>query len=344
MKIAYIGDFSDHSFEGLVKIVTILKHNLSKKYDIQENIISDDTKLIHIHSSGFLPAFKKYKYPSIYSIYGNFGISVFKDVKDNYDYYKYLIDPFDDYYSFPERLRKISFRIISLSTPLFIKRLLFKKFDKVIVPSEYMAKKLNLPNVQIIRHGIDLSKFKPAPLLKSEKIRIAYFGHLSASKGLIEVINAFSKIDMNNVEKHIYVTKITKKFKEYVQKIDPTIIIHGVVENIVKEYQSNDIIVLPYRHVGGAIGTPLVLVEAMACGRAVIVSELPHIKEFCGDSVEYIKSCNVRNIVDKIQFLLTNQERIKELGKKASERAKMFDQIQMISEYDRLYLELISKG
>jgi glycosyltransferase involved in cell wall biosynthesis len=102
--------------------------------------------------------------------------------------------------------------------------------------------------------------------------------------------------------------------------------------------------VLPYRHVGGAIGTPLVLVEAMACGRAVIVSELPHIKEFCGDSVEYIKSCNVRNIVDKIQFLLTNQERIKELGKKASERAKMFDQIQMISEYDRLYLELISKG
>ena len=32
MKIAYIGDFSDHSFEGLVKIVTILKHNLSKKY------------------------------------------------------------------------------------------------------------------------------------------------------------------------------------------------------------------------------------------------------------------------------------------------------------------------
>ncbi len=342
--ILFKGDFSDHSFEGLVKIVKKLNLDLSKFYNISINKSKVKPDLINIHSSGFVEAikFKKSNVRSIYSLHSNLGINFFEDLKDQFDFYKYISDTRDDYYPFLIRFKKIFFRSISLLTPVFIKRFFFRKFDLIIVPSIFLKNMLNLKNVKVINHGIDLDKFKNLNLKKSKKKSIAYFGHLSTSKGLIEVVNVFSKLDSKRVTKRIYVTNITSKFRSYINSIDPSIEIYGVVDDIIKEYNNNDILFFPYRHIGGAIATPLVVIEAMACGRTVITSDLPHIKEFCRDSVIYVKPKNINDMIKKINLVIFDDNKQKKYGFNARLRVeKFFDKKIMIKKYKETYEDLI---
>jgi len=234
-------------------------------------------------------------------------------------------------------------RTISLLVPIFVKRILLSKMKLVILPTKYLSDQLKLNNSQIIHQGIDCDLFKKerkkeGTTKNKEQVIVSYFGHLSASKGLLEVVNAFSKIDDKNIQKRIYVTYPGKKFKKYVKSKDKSIQVLGVIKDIVTEYNKSDIIVLPYRHECSAIATPLVLLEAMACERAIITTSLFHLKEICGNSVVYVSPSNDDALAKSIMSLAKKKEKRENLGKKARERVvKHHNEKKMIKEYDKVY-------
>jgi len=298
--------------------------------------------IINIHSSGFLESFDLEKYPGkkVYSLHANINPIRFKGVRDIAK--RSLFEAKEDtHITQKHRFKKNSIYLLSQFIPTAIKRYFLNKVDKVIVPNAWLCEQLKLSNGRYIRHGIDIEKFRRVLVKKDPtKINVRYFGHPSPGKGLIEVIDSFAKLG-KNYEKKIFLSNTNKKIQDYINERDPTIKLHGYTENIVEEYSKADIIVLPYVHSSGAISTPLVLVEAMACEAPVITSDLPHLREICGDTVTYVKPKSRSDLTIAIRKLAKEPQLRREQGRKAREQiVKYHNQKEMFEKYEALYNQL----
>jgi len=337
-----MGNFNDFSQEGSIKTINKLRDFFRGKYNISINHFNKRCDLINIHSSGFFETFKypKLKGKKIYSIHSNMKNNFFRVLFDFAQVYRYFYDYKQDRYSSFDRIIKTIFILTSHLIPLQIKKLFLKKMDLVIITDRSLYKKLKLKNSCIIPHGIDCNKFRNLKL-KSKKLRASYFGHPDPSKGLIKVINTFSKLD--DIEKHIYLSLPKSKLsgsriKKYINKKDQSIKVFGLVKDMEKEYNKSDIIILPYRHESSAISTPLVLIEAMACERTIITTRLPHLERICGDSVIYVDPYSTKQIVETINRLSNDKKLRERLGKKARERVvKYYNEEHMLKKYGEIY-------
>lgn len=65
-------------------------------------------------------------------------------------------------------------------------------------------------------------------------------------------------------------------------------------------------------------------IEAMACGCPVIVSDIPALRERCGDAALYCDADDVESIKQAMQALLLNGELRRDLSKKGMARATLF--------------------
>ena len=138
----------------------------------------------------------------------------------------------------------------------------------------------------------------------------------------------------------IYATVMSDKIKTNLLKINPRLAIFGLMDDITEAYHNLDIVVLPYRSYLGGVANPLVLLEAMACGKAIITTDFEHLKEIVQDSSIIIKKRSPSEIVTAAVSLANNSYR-ESLGKKAREIVlKEFDQKQMFQKYLALYSEL----
>ena len=329
-RIRFFGDFSDNFEEGLVKITRKLRQSISAEYDILD---SGPYDIAAIHSSGFLEAMKyrRVHAKKIYWLHSDLQLRLRKEIIDSIQFYRHLISPRKDVYAFPQRLLKSALRLLAAAIPLGFKRHYLAQMDLVIVPNQQMKDALNLTNAIVIRHGIDTTKYTIHR--KPEKTpHVGYFGHPTVNKGVLELATAFAGID--TAEKHMYFTNMNNKIRRFIAAKDNTIHVHGLIDDMPREYNRTDVVVLPFRHSGGAIATPLVLLEAMACGCAVITTDLPHLHEICGDSVIYVPPHDAQTLRHAISDLTENPKKRRRLGRKAHDRvARLYDEKRMVREY-----------
>ncbi|MFQ5620457.1 MAG: glycosyltransferase family 4 protein, partial [Candidatus Nanoarchaeia archaeon] len=238
-----------------------------------------------------------------------------------------------------KRANQFFWKTVSFMVPWFVKKYFLSKMDIVIVPSVWLQKKLRLKNSIVIRHGINVRHFKKVP--SKHKLRVSYFGHIDPAKGFLEVIHTMKNLEY---DVSIYPTRMNDKLRRYIRKCSPHIKVNGLVKDIRKAYNEADVVLLPYRHASGAIATPLVLLEAMACERAVITTDLPHIREICGNSVLYVKPNDVKGMERAVRRLAGDSKLRRELGKRARKRVvDNYDEKAMLKSYDKLY-EALSHG
>lgn len=342
MKISYLGNFNEKKVEGLMIILSGLKKYFSKNNTLSVNNSPEmqNPDIINIHASGFYEAVKhrKLRQPKIYSLHANIKLNPLMSLYDYLQYYFFIYSRELDHLSFLDRVTKTFMGLASYSTPLFVKKYFFNKMDMVILPNTWLSKQLKLKNSTIIHHGIDIRKFRKKVAKKTGKIVVSYFGHPTPDKGLLEAIAAFSKLSPEQFDKRLFLTAVSKRIVNFIKRKDSSIKISGVVKNIVDEYNKSDIIILPYRHSAGAIATPLVLLETMACEKAVVTTNLPHLKEICKDSVAYVMQYSAKGIVNAVSNLAEHPEQRKMLGKKARQRVvEFYNQETMFKEYENLY-------
>ncbi|GEM_PF-6760095 len=339
-KIFFSADIEERKYEGRSQTALELKKFLEKNgFEFVDHPAKAD--LIQIHSSGIANSFQaarwkeEYKVPVVYSLYSLSKTEPFNHFRNHFAQRYYL------------RPRKTSF-LLSYSAVLPLKWRTFplKKIDLVITPSYSVQKRL-FKNSKVIRIGIDTKKFWPLNLprdsdeIKKGYLKVGYFGHPSAYKGLLDFVRASKELSLNGYQCSAYLSDTTSKMINNLQKINPLLKIYGYTSDLTKAYNQMDIIILPYRSHLAGVANPLVLLEAMACGKAIITTNFSYLKEIVKDSALMIKPYSPKEIIRAVKEL--NQRELREkLGKKAREIIEIeFNQEKMFKEYLQTYQELL---
>lgn len=269
----------------------------------------------------------------------------------------------------------------NMSNPLFnffvgLERVLGRYFtDYIFTQSEEdyrTAKQLRIiedNKITCIGNGIDLKKFNPENVLidpTSFKAKlgippegkiIAFVGRLIKEKGVLDLIDAFVKLekdyndvfllmigDMASNERDIRTKERIKNVLED-GNIGNKIVLTGYREDIAELLKISDIFVLPsYRE-----GLPRSIIEAMAMNKPVVTYNVRGCREEVVDEVTgfIISLGNVDGVYHSIKKLLDNPDLINELGANGRRRAEeLYDEQKVIGKEIELfkYLEVQKFG
>lgn len=295
--------------------------------DIKNNIIRLKP-LLKLGHGAILPSlfWKLKKFDYIYFHYPFFGTTIIIWLfKIFYPKKKLIIHYHMDVYH-----KSFLFKILSWPEEI-IKKSLFKKCEAIISASLDYIKHSQIKNIykkypekfREIPFSVDTKEFRPGE--KSERNIILFVGGLDKAhyfKGVDILIKAVSKI--NNIPYELRIAgdgelknnlitlgqdlKIIDKIK-FLGKLDKL--------DLIKNYQKAKILVLPSINSGEAFG--IVLIEAMACGTPVIASNLPGVRSVFENEKSglLVKAKNIEDLKNKIELILKDEERQKNMSLEA---------------------------
>lgn len=330
MNIYFHADIEERNYEGRSQLSVRLKTFLEQEgfRFVQHPKAAD---LIHFHSSGVFDSFKaaalkkKYRVPVIYSLYSVSKTEPLNHFRNHFAQRYYL------------RKRKTSF-VLSYSAvlPLWLRGFKLWELDAVVTPSKFVQNRLG-KNAELIRLGIDTKKFRPTNMVGDDiMLKVGYFGHPSVYKGVLDFARASLQFPDSCVG-YVYISDISERMIASFNKINPRLRVIGHVKDIAAEYNRMDIIALPYRSHLAGVANPLVLLEAMACGKAIITTNFDYLREIVRDAAVLVEPTKPRQIADAVQKLHDRQLR-ESLGVKARKIAVAdFDQRVMFKKYVDLY-------
>ncbi|MDO8621222.1 MAG: glycosyltransferase family 1 protein [Candidatus Levybacteria bacterium] len=202
--------------------------------------------------------------------------------------------------------------------------------------------------VVVTYEGVDtrISNFK----FKISNLKKPYFlsvGNAYPHKNIERLIDAFSGLRQNDT-KLILVGKenfFYKRLKEKVakMKLEKNILFFGEAtdEELSQLYKNALALVMPSLMEG--FGLPAL--EAMENRCLVLASDIPSLKETCGDAAIYFDPYNIKDIARKMEDVyLNNIYYLSEKIKKGFARTKLFSWEKMAKETLNVYNEVLSKS
>jgi len=229
--------------------------------------------------------------------------------------------------------------IIGLYEPLFLKRIIMSARG-ICSPGNQYLKSTKAGKIvswdktsQVGYGGVDVTKFNPKPkdtsLLKKygiENKTIALFvGNLIPFKGLHLLIDAISRIqDKNLILLVVGGGYHEKVYKQQVKNlgIEKRVIFAGPQypeQDLPAHYNLGDFLVLPSTH-SESFG--LVILEAMASAKPVIVSALPGPSQLVRDGIDgfIVNIGSVADLKDKILKLIADKKQLEKMGINARQK------------------------
>ena len=200
--------------------------------------------------------------------------------------------------------------------------------DYIFTPSEY-ARKLFLDSgidkkrIFKIPFGFDKNLFKPKAFYrKRDAFKILYAGSVTIRKGPQHLLQAFKELNLKGAKLTIIggMADAENALKQYETYYTHIPFLHH--EGLVKHYQEADIFVLP--SLLDSFG--MVVLEAMACGTPVIISENTGAKEAVRNGIDgfIIPIMDVEKLKEKVLFFYNNRLEIEKMGKNASKQAESY--------------------
>ena len=150
---------------------------------------------------------------------------------------------------------------------------------------------------------------------KSQKVRIGFFGHFYQIKGPDRLLNAFLKINPRKAEV-IFAGgdgPLKDLIKEQTEK-DSRIILVGWQKSIIPTIASCDLVVLPYRSSDSVLGHSQAALEAMSLEIPVIGTKTPSLEFLIKDGYNGYIVKNDEELTEKLQYLIDDPAKRKELG------------------------------
>ena len=211
---------------------------------------------------------------------------------------------------------------------------LLKRADALLLISDYSQKRWQATNPaeaersKVIYGGVDTQKFSPGDSRKNN--RILFVGRLAPHKGidyLVEAVNGSVGLDIVGPVCH-------PRYFEWLEEKSRNKEIHFHFalddEALIQKYREALVTVLPSvytdcygRHslIPELLG--LAVLESMACGTPVIVSEVASLPEIVKEGVTgfIVRPNSPEALREKIQFLLTHPETAREMGRQARQDA-----------------------
>jgi len=171
---------------------------------------------------------------------------------------------------------------------------------------------------------------KSLGLVESEVVTVGYIGGLYAGKNVKTLVKAFEesmKSCLGTKARLIIIGDGPMRpiLEEYVRKhsIANSVSFLGFIPDAYRFLNAIDIFVLPSLNEG----SPIVLIEAMSCGKAIIASNITAIKEMVEDGKEALlfDPRNPEQLKNLILKLYNNPELREKLGENARKKAEQYD-------------------
>ena len=242
-----------------------------------------------------------------------------------------------------------------------IKKMLFG--DLIITYSDYSQNKLNqlgFKNVKRVYPGIELEDFEKKEKnseimekygLSSSDFVINFTGEYVRLGAIDLVIDSFAETSKTIPQAKLQLSVRVKnkrdaeKRKEIVEKIKKLGIFDKVSfheDHTCKMsaiYNLCDISLFPVNNMHGKFDIPLAVIEAMACEKPVILSNLDILKEIGNnDNSVIIEKDNQKQLVEAILDLYKNSEKREQLGKNARKFCQENFDIKKVAEvYEKIY-------
>ncbi|MEZ0337007.1 MAG: glycosyltransferase family 4 protein [Aquificaceae bacterium] len=210
------------------------------------------------------------------------------------------------------------FRHMGVDSKWMVRKFVFPYVDRFFAVSEHVKENLikegvKPERIKVIYNLIEEARFGYAE--KEEgKINFLFVGKVDRGKGIFDFLEAFYKLSLERKDVEAYVVgdgKAMGEVKSFVEKYGLKDKAHliGYTPRVEDYYKMAHVCVIPSRNTEAM---PRVVIEALACGCALVVSDVGGIKE----AVEEDKNGYV--------FKVGDVEDLKEKMKKAAERWKEF--------------------
>ena len=233
----------------------------------------------------------------------------------------------------------------------------FKKIlytsDKIIVLSNIEKESLNTlygyANAEVLHNSIDIdnTSYKFFDKNVEQKLQIIYLGRIHESKGIHDIIDAFSKLYKEKAFRFVLcgTGEIENHAVEAFRKImKDDFTFKGIVSgnNKTDAIISSDIFILASRY---GEGLPMALLETMGAGVIPIVTNDSSIKFVVKNNENgiLIEKRNPNDIHLKLKDLLNNPDKLNSLSVNARKTiAENFDVKQMIKKLEQIYTDCLS--
>jgi glycosyltransferase involved in cell wall biosynthesis len=179
---------------------------------------------------------------------------------------------------------------------------------------------------EIFHPGIDSSDLREKLGLRPDSMLVLSLGEVSPYKNQFSLVKAMPAIIAKHANtKFVFVGALDKDYYNQIQRfvrensLEKYIFFTGFVKDyadLPKYYNLADIYVLLSCGEGNM---PKTTMEAMACGKAIIVSDIPQNREGAirGDEMLFVNPYDISAIANAINRLLTDHDLRRQLGEKA---------------------------
>lgn len=220
-----------------------------------------------------------------------------------------------------------------------------------------------LKKIRIVPPFIDCERFKPLPkkevqkkyMIRDDDFVVAYVGRIEPARGIFTLLKAVTKHLKENSNFKLIISSPLEAFeKKYLSVLIDTINREGLTSSIrllgpsnqVEElYNIADIVAIPFT--SKAMDPPISMLEAMACGKIVVVSNLGTISDIVenGKNGFLVTPGNVRELSKTITTLMEKSDELIEVRKNARTTIlKRFSKDLVIDKLIDVYNELINES
>ena len=200
--------------------------------------------------------------------------------------------------------------------------------------------------ISVITNGIDTDFYTPAISFPVSPFNILFVGRLIQRKGVNYLLQAFAKLRM---EKEAVLTiagtgNLNDVLKKQTDELCLTDSVYFLGElrgkDLLKAYQSANVFVLPSLNEGMSNA----LLEAMACGLPVIVTDTGGTKELVSANGIIVEKKSADALYNALLKLSTSPDQCIEMGKKSRKIAENMSWNNMAEQYYELYQATLKTG
>lgn len=246
-----------------------------------------------------------------------------------------------------------------------LKNLLFA--DRLVVYTDRSKQKLEalgFTNVTRIYPGIDLQHYSPGPknqmLLTELGLTAGHFiviypgeyTRLGATDMLTEAFLDFFRCNPETNLRFVFACRVKneadaekkrsvhKRFAE--AKLLDYVAFSDTLSDMAGLYNTADVVIFPVSNLNGKFDVPLIIIEAYACGKPVILSDLPQFSEFANNDIcVTIPKDSGESLIKSLAYLKENETERLRIGDNARRFVKdHFDLKNTAKQYEEIYSSL----
>jgi L-malate glycosyltransferase len=192
---------------------------------------------------------------------------------------------------------------------------------------------------------VDINRFNTSavkPKVPSATFRVISIGALRKQKNYLWSVNALAKLKTNNIELHIYgVGDMQEELQKKINETGANVVLKGEVKNIETIIPQYDL----YLMASSFEGFSLSVLEAMAMGMPLLLSNIPSFREQCEDKAAYFSLTDENDLPEKlIVFSRKSREELEKIGEQVKQRVvKQFTLPQHIEGLRKIYADALIK-